>query len=601
MKKVTYLFMLLSVLILAFSSCTKRDVDLNNLDTQLEADMALALPVGAASVTLGDLLEIGRLSEYFQISNDTIFYLYDDTISAEFHPIDLKQYITTTTKSMPIKSHWPTSMPSIDVLGGFLPAGIPLELTYDMPIKLNGINSNTASERIDYAEIDSACFTTVLYEYDLASLKFSDIKSLTMYLPTSTFALYNEIPVGDNYVIDIPLTGQDYGKPIPIYIKNFRLNLQNADKSVNDNFVLSFKFNIQSTNNVPISDVSAINYQMEVNFINYSVIYGFFKPSKLVSDTNEFSLFENLGSWDNFTQFRLPIAEPKVQVEVSTTVGVPLMFIIHHLKAYSKDNPSDIKAATFDGSPEDRWDMPEYVKVTDPLGTVAKNYRTYDNGPRGDLDKLFEIRPDIISYAYETIISPTHSEITQHRLEPNTNIYVHTRITVPFVFNPDVEIEYKDTISDVSIDRFSIDSITKRVDQIESIEAASLKLILTTENWIPFNLKAHFKFYDSANQLLDIKLQDGESDAITIPGPTTNNFYLGSGKIVSSPCDTTFTWTVDNEELKRLSQVDHIVYDVSLGDNTVACDAYASSKLKLHLSLSADVTAILDPLKKENK
>ena len=599
-KTFTYFALFGALMVAALSSCVRKDVDLNNVDTQLEADMALAVPVGTVSVTLGDLLEIGRLDEYFFINQDSLFFIYQDTMHTNFHPIDLRKYITSTLQSMLIKNNWPSGVP----YSGTIVAGQEVPLSFDMPIKLNGINSNVNQERIDYADIDSACFTTTLNEFNLTGLKLNDIKSLTMLLPTATFTLNNETAIGDYYHINIPITGKEFGNQIPIYIRDFRLNLQNST-GVTDSLKIKFDFILKPSSNITIHDNSAINYGMEVLFLDYSVIYGFFQPTEAVlSDTNTISLFEDLGNWSHFRKFLLPVAEPVVNIKTSTTVGVPMAFQIFYMYSYSRSNPGDKHYASFNGSQGYEWSMPEFVRVSDPLGKVAHNSIRFDNGVLGQLHKLFEIRPDYIAYAYRTLVSRNHPEIKQHRMQRDTRVTVETEVRVPFVFNPTMQIQYVDTLNDVSISRYSIDSLATEVDIIDTIKSANVSLVLTAENWIPFEVRGILKFYDKNNQKLDIHLE-GVSDTITILGPTESQYFTDAnghvGKTVLTPRESTFYWAVTNEELTELAKVDHIIYDLYLGDNSVTCNAFASSALNLKLGLSADVTAVVNPTNNSKK
>lgn len=597
MKKRQTLLTLLCMLIIGIlSSCTK-DVDLNNLDSHMEADMALAIPLGSATATLGDLLQIGSLDEYFYIVDDTLMYMRKDTIKPEFHPVDLSQYISETTQSIALTDKLPSELlPIIDMLGSAtLPAGTSLPIDLNMGIHLEGINSNITNERIDSARIDSACFTTRITKSGMDNFAFSDITKLTMYLPTSTFLLYGQTPVNGFYEVDIPLKGQDFGSEIPIYIRNFTLNLWKPGNTPADNMSINFHFDITTASDVTISSTASLMYDMKVQFIDYSVLYGFFQPDDLLNDTNTLSLFGNFASWDNFEKLTLPVANPRLELSAWTSVGAPIIFQFDRIYSYSNDNPSNKVFATGN---DNQWRL-NFPHSNDPLGTIVYSQKTFDDKNAG-LHKLFTIRPDVIGYEYRAFIDRNQYNI-QHRLEKDTRIYIQTNIVVPFRFNSGLEILYVDTIDSIKVDQVSIDSLIKDIELIDSMKVNKLNLVLNSESWIPFNIRATADFRDAADNHIDIKLDDNDPLTLNIPGPTDKEHFTNSeghlNPTVISPKDTTFVWEINESDLDKLTKIDHIYLKLYVGDNTVPCYAWAQSKLKLTLGAAADVTAFGDPLK----
>jgi len=609
MKTRQSLLMLLSVAIISIFSSCKKDVDLNNIDTQMEADLALAIPIGTATATLGDLLQVGQLDQYFYITDDTLMYLRKDTIRPDFHPIDLSQYISETTQSISLANSLPSELlPIIELLGSApLPAGTSLPIDLSMGIHLEGINNNTVNERIDSARIDSACFTTVITQTGMENFAFSDIQKLTMYLPTSTFLLYGQTPVDGYYAVDIPLQGQDWGTEIPIYIRNFTLNLYNTGGNVANNMTIDFHFDITTTSDVTIQSTASLMYNMKVQFIDYSVLYGFFQPDDLLNDTNTISLLGSFSNWENFEKLTLPVANPRIELSAWTTVGAPIIFQFDKIYSYSNENPSDRRIASGN---DNQWRI-DFPKSSDPLGTIVYSHKTFDNTNAG-LAQLFTIRPDIIGYEYRAFIDRNQYNI-QHRLEKDTRINIETNIVIPFRFNQGVEIAYVDTIDSINIGKIAVDSLVSNIKQIDSLEIRKLNITLNTESWIPFNVIADIDFRDKDGNRVNILLeesqiaenQDTMQIKVRIPGPVSKEHFtdqeghLSTG--ITNPKDTTFVWQVNESDLDKLSKVDHAYLRLYVGDNTVTCYAWANSRLELTLGAAADVRVLGDPLKKENK
>lgn len=63
----------------------------------------------------------------------------------------------------------------------------------------------------------------------------------------------------------------------------------------------------------------------------------------------------------------------------------------------------------------------------------------------------------------------------QIRITPNTGIYVDAIATLPFIFNEGVGIEYSDTINDIDISRYTLDSLLASVDMIDTLKNERLK------------------------------------------------------------------------------------------------------------------------------
>ncbi len=610
MKNKLSLLILLSIVLSAIlSSCTK-EVYLKDLDTQLEADMALALPIGTATATLGDLLQVGNLDEWFLISDDTLMFVRKDTITPDFHPVDLSQYISETTQSVSLSDNLPTDLkPYLDMLGSVtLPAGTPLPIALNMGIHLEGINNNITNERIDSARIDSACFTTIINQSGMTNFAFSDIQKLTMYLPTSTFLLYDQEPVNGFYEVDIPLAGQNFGSKIPIYIRNFTLNLYQPNSNPADNMTISFMFDIITTSDVTINSTASLMYNMQVQFIDYSVLYGFFQPDDLLNDTNTLSFFGNFSSWDKFEKLQLPVANPRLELSAWTSVGAPIIFQFDKIYSYSEDNPDNKIIATGN---DNQWRI-SYPNAYDPLGTVVYSHKTFDDKNAG-LNKLFTIRPDVIGYEYRAFIDRNQYNI-QHRLEKDTRINIETNIVVPFRFDKGLEIAYLDTIDSINIGKVSVDTLTTNVEQIDSLDIRRLDVILNTESWIPFNVTATIDFRDQDDNKVNIVLDEDmqiAADNDTLPikvrisGPVAEEHFRNSeghlNPTVISPKDTTFTWKVKESDLDKLAKIDHVYLRLEIGDNTVPCYAWAQSKLTLTLGAAADFKIIADPFKQDKK
>ena len=92
MKKLKYVLPAL-VFAMGLTSC-RNDIDLNNIDTKMQLNTALAIPVGNVTVTMGDFLGNGQVP-IIKVDENGIFHAIDtfQIATKEYHKIDLNQYI----------------------------------------------------------------------------------------------------------------------------------------------------------------------------------------------------------------------------------------------------------------------------------------------------------------------------------------------------------------------------------------------------------------------------------------------------------------------------------------------------------------------------
>ena len=210
---------------------------------------------------------------------------------------------------------------------------------------------------------------------------------------------------------------------------------------------------------------------------------------------------------------------------------------------------------------------------------------------------MFALRPDLIGYQFEVVINQSYSsELKQHRLTKNTDIDLEAIAHLPFIFNPNVELSYTDTIKDVDLSRTSIDSLIADIDRIDSVHVNELKLVLMAKNYIPFNIRATFRFYDKDNQEIHFNMLESGGNTITIAGPTEIE-----NRVVKAPGETTLIIRITQEEYDKLASVAYIVYDTFLGDNTVSVRVLDRSGLQVKIGIAADVEALLRLEKDKDK
>lgn len=563
------------------TSCDPK-LDFDNIDPSAKVGMALALPVGEISVRLGDFLNDTTVKG-ITVMGDGV-YQYKDTFSIqrEFHKIDLSQYFSQTDKNFKVSDAY--SLPAI-------PGGTPVVLEFPLTLDLSNVNNDVDKERLDEMFIDSATFYSTLSPTALG-IQFSDIQKLEILLPEDHFTR------SAGLVVDVPLTGYQFDEQIPIKIDDFVMNLM-ADKTAAPGrtnvvkqltFTIRFTLNIQSAASVDVTDDSFIHYNFGVAFLDYSKIHGYFTESNDLHEDDTIVIADYFDLWNSIHDLRLPIAEPTLQLDITTSVAAPLWAHIYDMEVID-DQTGEKRQATFGDPTITEYNKPfeHYLLISDPEDARVTNKLIFDK-TYGDLDELFAIRPDRVYYKYD-LRSYEAPGVLQHRLTRNTKVDVDAILQVPFRLNEGTNLSFSDT-AEVNMEQVSIDSLVNEIEQLDSITVNDIRLVLTAESYLPLDVVGSVLFLDENGKDLGIKIN--ETNEIKIAAPTEY-----SGHTVAAPGKSVIVVSVDQEQLDKLALTRSLKYSLAIKDPedtkniTYPIELGTFSSLKIKVAVAADVAAYL--------
>lgn len=612
----SFLFVVLICTALMWHGC-EADVDVNNIDTSVKVDATVALPIGSVSATIGDFVGNGTWGIFVDSLDNKGVLTFKDTFSIErkFHKLDLSQYLSKTQLTMNVYNNLKDNHVLVD--GKITGTGITVPLEFPLTLKLEGINNDESYQRLDSALIKQASFVSNIKQLGGLPLEWEWIEKVTITLGD---AFHKQ---GGN-VITVYTKGDPggYGQDIEINVEDFTMNLmknsdldptKDADKYVQNNVNNSCDFKVTIYVNIPTSagvievpSSSAFQYNLGVKFIDYHAIWGMFKPSGDMSNEAEISLAEIWDSWKLFKAAKLPFADPKVDMAVTTHIAGALVMTGDYL--YVKDSNGEQVNATFDGRTylEKHFVEGEYLSLKSEIGDSATMHVLFDKDPaRGRIDQLFTLQPDYLGYKFS--IEFDRHKSPQIRVTNNTNIRIDAECELPFMFNEGVRLGYSDTITNIDLSRVTLDSLLASVpDVIDTIQEAKLTVALQIENTIPLQIKGSFVCLDENNNvILDSVTQEpfliAGIDTLLIPtpdytfNPSTASWDIQGGKMIK-------TLEVDKDDLNTLAKIKNIVFDASLDDESldyVYDKGYFNVKLTeyegltIKLGVGADVEAIL--------
>ena len=600
------------------------DIDLENIDTQAEVDMGLALPVGTISAKISDFFGSGIGNFYVDSVDNKGVITWKDTfkISRNYHQVDLAQYISEKQLTLNVYDKIEAAI----MIGNnkrVIGTGDPVTLNFDMPLKLKGINhpDSLGKERLDSALIEMASFTSVIQQSNLP-LEWDWIDQVTLDLGDQL-----NRPAGNTMVIyDKNADSYGYGQTIPTNVDHFTIHLMQKGSDGKDimgqvidscNFVIHFTFTIPAGTTVDVPEDAGFDYKLGVQFIDYSAIWGRFLRSKDMYDEAVVDLSDSWGSLDFISTWRLPFADPKIDMHIVTHVAGAMKVDGDYL--FAEDVDGNKTWATFKYGSETKRDFHRQFyahEYLDPIKSTIGDSTTnmmipFDKDPeRGHIDELFKNMPQKLGYKFN--LDFNYDMTPQIRITPNTSIRIEAICTLPLIFNQNIYMEYKDTLRDLDLSQYSIDSLIGDVEIIDTLKATDVALYLKAMNSIPLDIYASLRCLDAYGN--EIKDPDDPTkpliffaeDTVKLKAP---NYEKVNGIwIQKTPGETVITARLTKRQLDLLPSVKSIVYSAMINDKSLE-DAYAKGMeniritddqgLKIRLGLTAHVDAILNLSGKE--
>jgi len=551
-------------------------VDLANIDPSAKVDMGVALPVGEFAVQLGDFLGDTTVR---QINiNDEGVYQFADTFSfsRRFHDLDLSIFKATAHEEMNVYEK---------AEGYSLVGGQTYVLDFPITADLGDINKQVRRERLDSLTIRNGVFKVQLTQN--FNLEFDRIQSIELILS-------DDFHRAAGQTIALPIT--DYGTDMDVEIDNFSVNLMqdrtqpSSDTNVKSTVSMTVRFTIRLNDGetMTLQPDAAFSTTVEGQLTDYEALYGYFIQSEEMTETNTLSISEQWGGYYKIRQLNVSLAEPKIDLYMTTPVAAAIRCKISNLKVENKDR-TEQRTASFNGSNTFEASLPNIVRVTDPIGATATNVLTFDQ-ENGGIGHLAEIHPEYLSYDY-AIMSETREGSRQQRLVNGMNyVDMKAAVSIPFKFNEGTKLEYKDTVS-FNLEKVQLDSLVADIEAVDSISVRDLHMLLTLSNTLPFEISGKFRFLDANYQEMAMDLMADNS--ITVAGPTA---YDATGKPEAGKGHLDVK--IDDQSLELLPKIKYIEFDATVKDAGAPASVYPVSitpecGLKVHVALTADVSAYL--------
>lgn len=616
-KRIWLVFALVSLLI---AGC-KTDIDMRNFDGKTQLELGIAMPVGSMRMTLGDILGVTPAANYiYYDSVGTLVLRVPFNVKKAFHPVDITEKGTDTElKHLHMTDYYNPGYNDFD--------NTRVRLTYNIGMKLKDVNDSLDYERFDAVMIREAEFiSTINYRKDYGNrseVKSEWIEKIDMILGDQfTREAGKTIPLYDR---ESPVEGQQtlvYGEPFRMRIDEFTMSLLKdpnlvGDSSVyNHNVMDSIFFKIRVQLRIPettlyFDDNSAFEYDMKLGMLKYRAVWGMFGPSDAMRDEGTFNISEEWGPWKTMNDMKLPLFEPEIKLSCVTQIAGRLMLNGDYL--YAKDlNKNDSVFAMFDGHKNliKVFSEEESLNPYSPVGDSTTLHLNFSKDPsEGELDKLFNIHPDMIGYKFFIdFFDPKNYPVA--RITDNTDIEIKGLVRAPFTFNKGLTLQYGDTIRDLNLKMLSKDSLYHNLTWLDSLRSGNVVLALKAENTLPMAVDGELIFLDNMGQRVMTKDPTGniiplrftETDTIHIAAPV----IAANGQIEQAG-STNLVLHMTEDQLDAFSRVANIKFTAhaddkalqALQDANPGADIYPihidkTSALRMRIGVAASVEALLD-------
>ena len=581
-KTLHYLFILVMAGI-SLAGC-KSDVNLGEASVDSKVNARLSLPIGEVSTKFADLIGLIGAQEQTTVTineRGIIELSIDQHHERDFHKIDLKNYIGTVENDKTIQSINPDL--------ALIPQNTEVMVPFEMSISFNGINDDMHDERLDSLVIEEAEFTTRISTNNL-TITDADIQKVTI-------VLGDQFRRAKGTRIDLPNFQLD--QDVPIKIDYFTLvmmadeNLPPSKTNVVNKANITFEITLKTGENVIIAANSGFHFKFQVEMLEYSALYGYFRPGSQTYDDGSVDAPIKIPSDEPVV---LPVKDPVIQMKFTYGMSMPLNIFIKEISATHSDNTQTF--AQWDGGKTTTKPLNKVLPIDAPLDSTVSSTVTLgkDTVDGGSIDRFFLKEIKSLGYDYELQIDNAKASsmnMEQFRLTKNTNFILDFKFIMPFEFKPGLNVAYSDTIKDINLERADLDSLAALVPGgvIQSIDSAELALYIAINNDIPVDLTLDGYFLDEHNNPLPLNQLQG----IKIEGATMTGSQVTTAK-------STKIVAVHTEDFENIAKTKAIRFRAHLGDDAKPSVFLADQKLSIKLGVTGDVQAILNfDFSKENQ
>jgi len=561
-----FLFLLLFSIL--FASC-ESDIRLNDISNEISLHPNLIVPIGGASLSLGQIISNNDSLHKFQIGDDSeINYISLDSSEFKLPKIDIlgnSQELKMEVYPSPfqvITLPPYTALPSLNYP------------TYSGSVRI-GTNVTNNDDRIDSLNVKSAIISVIIdVSQDLGNFLPSDLK-FTIHFPNG------KIRMLDGSSSDILFSPSGFGTINSIPVSNFMMG------SANDQSTIPVEIRLEArSGNLPVtlSPLSIITCRLKFTQLDYLVAYGNFKSKFNVP----FPLEQSIDFTKDIPNSKILFKDPQVFISGTSNIGTYLNFKIDYIKAILSTSQSFIPVfASFNGVRSTIISFDN--KSGFPGEIIGINFPTLDKD-WGETNQLFENvntdqtypMPDKLEYNFSASVDSVknNQSKTPSFITSDARIKINLKTIIPLNFNQGSYYQYQDSIQNAFI------MLSNALNQSPYNTITSTALILNITNGLPVKTTFKFELNDSVGNVLSTTFEKNYSIQA---GKVDANGLVQPGKETKQ----TIQITVTNDQLVILRKARKIMYTVRIEGEDINSNIHFTKlntfDLKVGLFVKGDV------------
>ncbi len=578
MKKTIYFFSLrlFALLCIIFTSC-KADIDLNDVSPEIEFGGGIAIPVGTAKISIGDVLGDESFDSLLFVDTDSNYYLkYNASYTEKLpyvgfsDPLDLvDEYFDLNRDLGPLPTN--LSVGETKVLSLEMDADADLisdkiDAVFSSSDKTSPVGRSTGRpdsdepfqiKTVEKVEVQNAVFSFSFDKNAAFGLEYDDIDSIIVELDENVFD-------GTEKSYTIPRTTGFDEKHI-LELSNFITNFYDESGNEIEKINFSLKVYIKAKGTRSIAAESELKCKAIAEEVNVNVLWGDCVLDEVIEVQN-INLREELNIKElSDKEWIVPFNNPQITITSQTNIGVPIKVGVDYFRAINTDGST----TEYKFGEQNTCYFPLENRPTSVTDTVENTVPVFDKD-FGDLDLIFKDFPEEIQLSYYA----KNLEVSDYDrfLAAGSFINVDFEAKIPVVLNPSLVIEYADTLKDLSIP-----------DTLSTYGDVTVAAYIDVKNSLPFELNAELVFLDEDNNDLGLKLLNPdatESNKLTLPAAETD----ATGNVIKSG---DVILQVDLNTQDDIHKINKIKYKLRTGDNKGIAALKSGDSVTLQLSVTA--------------
>lgn len=549
MKKLLHLILLCSIL----SGCIT-DVNLNDVNTDISLNPALALPIGDVHAHVMDLLTLVDSTYIQEDESNGIYICYKgDSLDMNFKVEDFRNgetlEETLTLRTVPELSEVFDILDQLGINSTLLPKdtlNFKKETLYHF-----GFNEYIEGEKDIHVDSAIIKHSEIFFEVNIEGIELTENTyiELDFHFP----GLLDEEYANRFKNIKVKESHYVYRNNMDHFMAHF--DITEATTNAVD---LVVDFRIISDGNSNIYTNAKIEFKTDIKFMDFEEIYGHvWQKDKYKDNVVSFDIPTDIFSSDILKNNKILFTNPQLGINLTSNIGVPMLLQIENFH-YTKDGEEHVINTS------NTCNFP--INIPQIPGEVYHTHFEFNNS-NSPIAKILSEFPENITLDWAVYACDSVREHVHYFINPII-ANMDFSVTIPFQFDSTTYITYKDTIS------ADLESTLSSITDVVNID--TLCAYLDIESALPATAEIKLYYYDeNFNLLFESKvfeIKAGEVDAEgKVVKPTKQNKEIG----------------FNSDLAQDIMSTKNITFEIGLKTKDDTSKLYIQSTDKIDIKLSA--------------